>query len=266
MKILRRQEKKKTNRRVQQKKDAGQVMRWDVSPHLMTWFGTLLLLVAITYAIGLKLLDPKTLPFQQVRLEAPFNYVSKAALHDAVKTNINGGFFSLDVEAVTAAVNELPWVHDAKVRRVWPDTLHVTVREQKALARWRDQALVNIAGELFYPDVESFPADLIELNGPPKTVSQMARQFRLFNKTLSEAGYALTRIKLTQRRAWEVELDDSTLVVLGRNDVEQRLNRFVQFYPQLQTRAAELERVDMRYTNGFAVRMKTKSESTGDKA
>lgn len=266
MKIFRRQEKKKNNRRAQQKNDVPQVSCWHISPRLMTWLGTLFVLIAITYAVGLKLLDPTTLQFQQVRLEAPFKNVSKIALHDAVKTNIDGGFFSLNVEAVTTAVNSLPWVRDAKVRRVWPDTLHVTVREQMALARWRDQALVNVAGELFYPSVESFPADLIELNGPAKTVSQMARQFRLFNKTLNQAGYALKRIKLTQRRAWEVELDDTTLIVLGRDDLEQRLKRFVQFYPQLQKRGVELERVDMRYTNGFAVRMKTSSESIGDKA
>ena len=265
MKILWRQEKKKVNRRVSQKKKAEQVRRWDVNPRLLTLVGTGLVMIAIAYAAGLKLLDPNTLPFQQVKLEAPFNKVSKVELHEVVKAQVNGGFFSLDVDAVTAAVAELPWVSQVKVRRVWPDMLHITVNEQVALARWRDQALVNVEGELFYPAAESFPVDLIELNGPDKTVALMARQFHRFNETLKQGEHKLKRINLTERRAWELGLSDSTVIVLGRSNVEQRLQRFVQFYPQLQARAVDVKRVDMRYTNGFAVRMEAQSESSGDK-
>ncbi len=264
MKILWRQEKKKVNRRVQKKK-AEQVRRWDVNPRLMTLAGTGLILLAVAYGVWLKLVDPQTLPFQQVKLEAPFNKVSKAELHEAVKLQVNGGFFSLDVDAVTAAVSELPWVSRVEVRRVWPDTLHVTVNEQMAMARWRDQALVNVNGELFYPAAETFPEGLIELRGPENTVAMMARQFHIFNAALQQGELGLKRITLTQRRAWELELSDTTKVLLGRSEVEKRLQRFVQFYPQLQARAAAVKRVDMRYTNGFAVLMGMKSESSGDR-
>ena len=248
MKIFARQSKKK-NRRLQQE----QVKRWDFNPKLLSLAGVVLVLLVASYAVWHKLMDPQTLPLRQVQLEAPFNKVSKEMLQKVVSSQVKGGFFSADMNAVTTAVSDLPWVDTVKLRRVWPDTLRVTVTEQVALARWRDQALVNVRGELFYPAAETFPDGLVELDGPENTVTLMASQFHLFNETLQQGGLGMKRISLTQRRAWEVELSDNTLIVLGRNDMEQRLQRFVRFYPQLAARADTVKRVDMRYTNGFAV-------------
>lgn len=249
MKIISRKT-KKTNQRLQKQ---SQVRRWDLNPPLLALGGVVLLSAVAGYAAWLKLMNPQTLPLKQVQLEAPFNKVSKQVLHEVLSKRINGGFFSLDVEAVTKALNALPWVSHVEVRRVWPDTLHVTVNEQVALARWRDQALVNVDGELFYPPTETFPEDLVELNGPEDTVALMAQQFHRFNEILRRGGLAMQRINLSERRAWELALHNATVIVLGRSDMGQRLQRFVQFYPQLLARAKEVRRVDMRYTNGFAV-------------
>ena len=47
----------------------------------------------------------------------------------------------------------------------------------------------------------------------------------------------------------------SFLLLLGREDVRQKAERFAASYPDaLANRAAFLARVDMRYANGFAVR------------
>ena len=213
--------------------------------------------VAVLLAAGgvwWTLMDPQTLPMKQVQLQAPFIKVSKEQLYDVVRPGAHGGFFNVDVDAVTDAVEALPWVEKALVRRVWPDTLHVTVQEQKALARWRDQALVNVRGELFFPPADTFPGSLIELRGPRTTVAQMAEQFRLFKDALQKSGLSMASIILTPRRAWEIELSNGTLVVLGRNGMASRLLRFVRFYPQLLSPENGAKYVDMRYTNGFAVK------------
>ena len=47
-------------------------------------------------------------------------------------------------------------------------------------------------------------------------------------------------------------------VALGRDQVEKRFDRFVTVYQRrLASRAAEVERIDARYTNGVAVQWKT---------
>ncbi len=247
--------KKKQNRRLKQEKGktSARLWRWDFNPRLMTQAGVMLLLMVVFYALWLKLMDPKTLPLQQVKLEASFEKISKEQLHEIVSGQINGGFFSLDVAAVTDAVSALPWVDTVEVRRVWPDSLHVMVKEQVALARWRDQALVNVRGELFSPAVKSFPAAMVELDGPDNSVVNMAHQFSVFNQALEQAGLNMKRVVLSQRRAWMLELSDGVMVVLGRSDIEKRMQRFIRFYSPLLASAENVRRVDMRYTNGFAV-------------
>jgi cell division protein FtsQ len=250
MKVFRRQAKKQ-NRRLPQKQEKA-VRQWRFHPLLgLPVVG--LLLAGGGYGVWHKLADPHTLPLQQVRLEAPFSKVAKEQLYAVVKGSVNGGFFSVDVEAITAALTALPWVDKAEVRRVWPDTLNVTVTEQVALARWRDKALVNLRGELFSAPVETFPEGLVELDGPELMVGQMAERFHRFSEILQKTGLGLQRVVLTPRRAWELQLSDQTQIILGRDDMQKRLQRYVRFHAQLAANARQVKRVDMRYTNGFAV-------------
>lgn len=230
-----------------------QVNVWDFNPDTMLYAGFGLLLGVLCTAVWMKLLDPETLPLKQVQLEAPFNQVSKQALHSLVSEQVKGGFFSVDVDAIMASLNAMPWVDTAEVSRVWPDTLHVVIKEQVAVARWRDQALVNLRGELFYPLQIKITLGLIELDGPENAVMKMARQLGVFNQALKDVDLSMTRLILTERQAWEFELSNLMVVALGRHDVEQRLKRFVRFFPQLEKREADMKRIDMRYTNGFAV-------------
>lgn len=235
--------------------------KWSLSlPQInLRLFGLSVLAVAVVggAAAGwLKLMDPQTLPVKQVQLEAPFLHVTREELHQALKPVAKGGFFNVDVDAVTAAVEALPWVHSAEVQRVWPDTLHVTVNEQKALARWSNKALVNEQGEIFAPPAATFPDGLVELQGPEMTVGQMAVEFRQFRETLERAQLQMNRVVLSPRRAWQLELSSGEVVLLGREKMQERLQRFVHFQPQMLSAQGVVQQVDMRYPNGFAVRWK----------
>ncbi len=252
MKLFFGQEKKKSKNKAKAKAETKMAL-WNFNPDTMLYAGFGLLLGVLCTAAWMKLLDPETLPLKQVQLDAPFNQVSKQALHQLINERVMGGFFSVDVDDIMESLNEMPWVDNAEVRRVWPDTLSVVIKEQVAIARWRDRALVNVRGELFYPPKETFVNDLIELDGPENAVMQMASKLAVFNLALENIDLNMRRLVLTERQAWEFELSSSMVVALGRSDVEQRLKRFVRFFPQLEKREADMKRIDMRYTNGFAV-------------
>lgn len=236
--------------------------KWGVSlPQInLHLFGLSMLAVAVVGGMAagwMKLMDPQTLPVKQVQLEASFLHVSRDELYQALKPVARGGFFNVDVQRVTAAVEALPWVNSASVQRVWPDTLRVTVLEQKALARWSDRALVNEQGEIFAPPLESFPDGLVELDGPVTTVAQMAKQIRVFKETLDQGPLQMRRVVLSPRRAWQIELAGGEMVLLGREEMQQRLQRFVRFYPQMLSGQVALQQADMRYPNGFALKWRT---------
>ncbi len=218
----------------------------------------MMLTIAALAAVAVdKVVDPKTMPLQMVQIEGAFNKVSAEEVRLLVRDAIAGNFFTVDMATITSAVSELPWVASAEVRRVWPDRLHVVIEEQQAIARMAGEGLVNVRGELFYPDIASYPEGLVKLSGPATTVRQMAVQYREFALELHESGIEMAQVELTDRRAWQLVLRDGTEVLLGREHLTQRMQRFVSYYPSLAAVENGVQRVDMRYTNGFAVRWRT---------
>jgi cell division protein FtsQ len=138
---------------------------------------------------------------------------------------------------------------------VWPDRLEVTLEEHVAFARWGDQALVNVYGELFDGRTD---AQLPVLLGPLGTEREMAQRYVRFAKAVAPLGAGLERVSLSERLAWQLRLDSGLTIVLGRDadGAEARLRRFVQAHAAtLGTIARRHEYVDLRYPNGFALRV-----------
>ena len=101
-----------------------------------------------------------------VRVAGDFRHVSRDALETVVADQITKGFFEVDVEAVRAASRALPWVREASVRRVWPDSLHVAIVERQPVARWNDETLVEADGSLFEPHGRARDLNLPMLAAP----------------------------------------------------------------------------------------------------
>lgn len=222
--------------------------------------GELLLAVLIAGVLllaGYYLFDPGTLPIRQVRIEGEFRNLSTAALQDRISNKVKGGFFNIDVAEVRNALLAEPWVKDVSVHRVWPDTLQVFVTEQIAVARWSDFGLLNRSGVMFVPDKSTFPKNLPILRGPEGTQEMMMKKYFELHKQLKPLALNIRVLQLDERRAWSFETDNDLRVVLGKNNFDERLERFVELMPvSLGKKLNEVEMIDMRYPNGFAVRWK----------
>jgi cell division protein FtsQ len=74
----------------------------------------------------------------------------------------------------------------------------------------------------------------------------------------------LKRLVLTPRRTWEIELTNGIRLVLDRRDTGKKIERFAEVYAQhLAAKAANVQLVDLRYANGFAVRWRSGSTEAG---
>ena len=218
-----------------------------------------LLLVALLVGAaawgGQQLLDPAQFPLRTVRIESQLRHVSQATIRDSVQPYVKAGFLGVDVDAVRDGLEALPWVESASVRRAWPDRLVIRVNEQQALARWGVDALVNLRGEVFAPPQDESWGSLPLLRGPRDTNRMVAEQYMAMQGMLKPLGLVITHLTLDDRRAMSLRLDNGLQLGLGRQDTDLRMLRFVRVYPQaLQPRLAAIDSIDLRYTNGFAVR------------
>ena len=193
-------------------------------------------------------------PISVVRIDGEMAHTDPAAVERVVTRHTDGaGFFRLDLAALRADLEALPWLRAASLRRVWPDTLQVHVREHAPAARWNGQALISTAGTVFRPAALPGLA-LPELAGPEGHGADMLQRFHALERRLQPLGLAVRGLHQDARRAWRVELDNGVALRLGRGPIERRLDRFVAVWPAvLERRAARIDAVDLRYPNGFAV-------------
>lgn len=211
--------------------------------------------------MGVWLLDkPDTLKIKRVKVEGEFRYLDEKDVYNALGGLTSGGFFNVDVRAVKQAAESLQWIDSASVRRLWPDTLKIEITEQVPLARWGKDRVINVRGELFQPPLKGLSESLPDFTGPAGTEEKIAKQYQLMSGQLAEIGLAIEELRLTDRRAWDLKLTNGLRLILGRPVSEERLARFVGVYPKvLKEKLEKIESVDLRYTNGFAVRWKESS-------
>jgi cell division protein FtsQ len=193
-------------------------------------------------------------PVRVISMDGSFQRVSPGQIEKAVAPYANAGFMSADLDGIQRAVEAVPWVEHARVQRRWPNSLHVTVIEETAAARWGESGLLNIRGELFVREAAHVPAELPRLSGPDGTESEVARRYLSAQGRMLEAGMRIAALRLDERGAWEMDLDSGVTVRLGRREVDERIERFIRTASQvIAHRLTEITYVDMRYANGFAI-------------
>jgi cell division protein FtsQ len=193
-------------------------------------------------------------PVRVISMDGSFQRVSPGQIETAVAPFAHAGFMSADLDGIQNAIEALPWVEHARIQRHWPNSLHVTVIEQTAAARWGDSGLLNTRGELFVRSATHVPAELPHLSGPDGTESQVAQRYLAVQGRMLEAGMRIAALRLDERGAWELDLDSGVTVRLGRREVDERIDRFIRTAAQvISHRMTEITYVDMRYSNGFAI-------------
>ena len=194
-------------------------------------------------------------PIETVAVSGRFQRVAPVDVERVVKTEVHGaGLLSVDLAAVRRAIHTLPWVDGVSVQRAWPRGLDVLVIEQSAAARWGERGLLNTRGELFGSDERHIPPELAQLSGPAGKESVVAQRYLAAAGRLMQAGLRLSAMRLDARGAWEMDLANGVTVRLGRREVDERFEKFMNTALKLVTqRGEDIAYVDMRYTNGFAI-------------
>lgn len=199
-----------------------------------------------------------------VRVAGEFKHVSRDLLEQVVADQITKGFFEVDVEAVRAASRALPWVRDASVRRVWPDSLHVAIVEREPVARWNDGKLLEADGTIFASEGKAADLDLPHLFGPPDSEREVLAAHGRFQSVLGPLGGGIESLHLNERGGWRIRLRNGTTLVLAEGQDAATLKRFARAASrEIAEHLDQIEQVDLRYAGGFAVRLR-KTRETGD--
>lgn len=225
----------------------------------------LLVLVGLAYAgwkLDIVLNDAEALPIQAVAVKGERRFTSDAEIRTALRDLMASSFFSADVNEVQQALEDLPWVYHASVRRDWPAKLKVYLQEQVPVAHWNATAWLNEHGEVFAapqkPGLESLPW----LSGPDERGADVLTAYKQVDELLRINSFHLQKLHLSPRLAWEAELGNGIVLDLGREDKMSRIQRFINVYPEMLKQDKTVARVDLRYDTGLAVGWEASQEES----
>jgi cell division protein FtsQ len=224
-----------------------------------------LLLSGLVVGIQQHILRSK--PIKYVRTEGVFQYLGKDEVKTALLPLVSTGFFDADMQAIQQAVANLTWVDSVTVKRIWPDAIDIKVREKTPYARWWDNSLVNMKGEIITPkSMEPFKA-LLLLQGPDQQQVKVLEIMKGVKTALADQSLYLEEFSVNDRWAWKIKLTTGMEILLGRKEQLKKLQRFLKTLDALgQERVGAISVVDLRYPNGYAVSWKPETEQIDWKA
>jgi len=188
-------------------------------------------------------------PIRQVVYAGPTGRIAQFDL-DALARGIQSAPGRPSLAEIRESAKRMRWVRDASARRINADTVEIRFDTHEPLARWNDDALVSVRGEVFSAEYEDA---LPRFRGADGTAPAMTSQYPILVKALAPLSSPIAELRLTPRGAWQATLASGLAIDLGRSDVEARIARLVSVWPEMQARGVVPIHVDLRYPNGFAL-------------
>lgn len=242
-------------------------VRWMLwAAPLLALLGVLLLLAAGGLWVGKR----PMFEWRAIRIEGDVERNSLATLRANALPHLRGNFLTLDLKKARAAFEGAPWVRRARIQRVWPGQLKVTLEEHRPVAYWDgrgdwgeaapERALLNSYGEVFQANLgdvedESLPV----FAGPQGSAPQVQRLWQRLQTASQPLGARVNRLELTGRGSWRLAWDGGAAIELGRGTEDELLARYQRFASHAMAVARRLQTqvaaADLRHVDGYALRL-----------
>ncbi|MGC3872077.1 cell division protein FtsQ/DivIB [Halomonas sp. GXIMD04776] len=215
----------------------------------------LLLLIVLLGAGGRALWLWLDRPIERVSISGDLSYVSANYLREQLAPLVQGqSWLSVNLAELRRRAREIDWLSEVRVSRHWPDALMFELYEQEPVARWNDELLINSRGVPFQRGDVTVPDDLPDLAGPIGSGAEVLALLDQLKRRFAPLKFEVTQLRLEDRGAWRFQVDDNIWVMLGRNQHDSRLARFMAAWKrQLVSKASQIRYIDLRYPNGIVV-------------
>ena len=229
-----------------------------------------------------QLFHPGRFPLQDIEIQGDLQFVKESEVRDVVRASLTGNYFSANLPRLEAEAGQLPWVSSATMRRQWPSTLVVDIEEMQPVARWGENLWLKFseAAPVIVSPMEGVARDvgLPRLDGNDRDAPLVWKTFQRWSEKLSSNGLVVDEISLHSRGLWTLKISRSALrlntaqaaesisgemenpeveIVVDQDQADVKLDRLIAALNQgLMSRFPEMEKIDLRYANGFAVRFR----------
>lgn len=163
---------------------------------------------------------------------------------------------ALDAAATREALKTLPWILDAEVRKIYPDTVEIKLREKVAFGIWQhgqELALIERDGKPIAPLRDNKFAHLPLFVG--KDAGTGAEEIM---RDLDRWPAIKARVKAFMRvagRRWDLKLDNGVVIKLPEHDMERAMAELAAFDEAQQVLERDILAIDLRLADRTTVQL-----------
>lgn len=232
-----------------------------MSSVLLGSFLFLVVLSSFEYVLKNKM---KNLDAISIKGDILHNDISTIRHH--ITSKVSGNFYSINLIKTKQIFEAIPWINQAVVKRVYPGQVEVKLSEYKSKALWgarEDMKLVDEKGAIFEANTEDDEYDQMpQLIGPDGQGKFMLDMYKDVSIALNPLKNKLKILELNARGSWVATLDGGAHIELGRGsaiDIIDRVSKFSigaePILTKLNKRPIDIQYVDLRHSEGYAMRM-----------
>lgn len=198
-------------------------------------------------------------PVTQIQIVGRLTHLSPAEVAAAADISSGTRLFDVPMNALKSRVEALPWVAGATITRQWPGRIRIRIIERHAFARWDGRELIDTNGHVFQVAMNALPAAqwnaLPELAGPAGQGQQVMDAWKKLSAALAKGPFELAGLREDPRGDWIGRCRSGVVLRFGRGNPAAKLPLLRETVtPVLSQKLNRIAAIDLRYTNGFAVR------------
>lgn len=223
------------------------------------WLIGATLIFSIGVVLSLHYSKTDALAIQTVQIICDPLFPDQAQLTAILNPLVRQSFFGIHPRVIQQSLESLPEISRVSIRRIWPQTLRITIVPTTPIAHWNDGLFLNRYAEPFQSKTFFMDPtlDLPKFNSKIDNFVQMEDQYQQFEAILRPLGLKINQISLDFGVTWCVELSNSMTLKLDQGNSLKKLRQFVTLYSQLMASSKKTPQViDLRYDHGFSVQWK----------
>ena len=201
---------------------------------------------------------PENLTIQSVEVTGDLKYLDQQELQPIIEPFVSTNLYLLDAKNLETELEFNTWVYSASMTKLWPDKLRITIHEERPIAFWGEDSMLNEFGEIIDAELPEKTGQLPILFSPEDNGRNMVENYLKVQEWTRDFPAKIVEFREDSRGSWQLKLASGLVVNIGRDEQEKRLRRFVVGYKEeLVDKISKVHTVDLRYTNGFAVKWKS---------
>lgn len=199
----------------------------------------------------------KTLfPVEKIVVNGDYRKIDMSGINRQLDEYIGKSFFAVNIRHIQTQIRQQPWIKNVSVKRVWPDSLFVSISKKQAVARWDDQHLLSKQAVIFKADVEKFK-QLPRIHGYEGQTEELLDRYKQLKRSFLDQGIHIAELLEDSKGALTLMVNNQLKINLGSEDNNLKIKRLLAVYAkQIKPRLKQIKYIDFRYNNGFSIAWK----------